>query len=103
MSGAACRVSTEIPSFKFLLGATQCRRYGYFAIELEDCVRTEQSYEENTAILRTTLHGKQGSLRVTDFALAFGCVIVLSFRKPVIRRLEPIAEAQGFESAYVSI
>jgi GH15 family glucan-1,4-alpha-glucosidase len=47
--------------------------YGFFAVELADCERTEQYYLENTAILVTRLydcHG--GGLEVTDFAPRFG-------------------------------
>jgi hypothetical protein len=47
--------------------------YGFSAIELADCERTEQHYLENTAILVTRLydcHG--GGIEVTDFAPRFG-------------------------------
>ena len=47
--------------------------YGFFAVELADCERTEQHYLENTAILVTRLydcHG--GAVEVTDFAPRFG-------------------------------
>jgi GH15 family glucan-1,4-alpha-glucosidase len=47
--------------------------YGFFAVELADCERTEQHYLENTAILVTRLydcHG--GGVEVTDFAPRFG-------------------------------
>ncbi len=47
--------------------------YGFFAVELADCERTEQHYLENTAILLTRLydcHG--GAVEVTDFAPRFG-------------------------------
>ena len=47
--------------------------YGFFAVELADCERTEQHYLENSAILVTRLydcHG--GAVEVTDFAPRFG-------------------------------
>ena len=47
--------------------------YGYFAIELADCERTEQHYLENTAILVTRLHDCHGgAVEITDFAPRFG-------------------------------
>ncbi|NMM19360.1 MAG: glycoside hydrolase family 15 protein [Rhodoferax sp.] len=47
--------------------------YGFFAVELADCERTEQHYLENTAILVTRLYDRQGgSIEVTDFAPRFG-------------------------------
>ena len=45
---------------------------GSFQIQLDGCVRSEQAYDENTAILRTRLfdaHG--GAIEVTDFAPRF--------------------------------
>lgn len=47
--------------------------YGFSAVELADCERTEQHYLENTAILVTRFydcHG--GGIEVTDFAPRFG-------------------------------
>jgi GH15 family glucan-1,4-alpha-glucosidase len=47
--------------------------YGFFAVELADCERTEQHYLENTAILVTRLYDRQGNaVEVTDFAPRFG-------------------------------
>lgn len=47
--------------------------FGFFAVELSDCERTEQHYLENTAILVTTLHDRHGgAVEVTDFAPRFG-------------------------------
>jgi len=46
--------------------------YGFFAVELADCERTEQHYLENTAILVTRLYDRQGgAIEVTDFAPRF--------------------------------
>ena len=59
------------PVFCSLLKKTD--DYGFFAIELLDCERTEQHYLENTAILVTRLFDRHGgSVEVTDFAPRFG-------------------------------
>lgn len=45
---------------------------GGFSIELEGCVRTEQEYVRNTAILRTVQHdGDGGALEILDFCPRF--------------------------------
>ncbi len=47
--------------------------YGFFAVDLVDCQRTEQHYLENTAILVTRLYDSQGgAVEITDFAPRFG-------------------------------
>jgi GH15 family glucan-1,4-alpha-glucosidase len=47
--------------------------YGFFAVELADCERTEQHYLENTAILVTRLYDRHGgAIEITDFAPRFG-------------------------------
>ena len=47
--------------------------YGFFAVELADCDRSEQHYLENTAILVTRLFDcNGGAVEVTDFAPRFG-------------------------------
>ena len=46
--------------------------YGYFVIDLIDFERAEQSYDENTPIVRTVLHDRHGgSVEITDFAPRF--------------------------------
>ena len=56
------------PVFHGLMGAPKdAPDDGVFAIELDDHVRSEQRYVENTAVLQTDLHGRQGSIRITDF------------------------------------
>ncbi len=43
-----------------------------FAIELEDFARSTQSYDHNTAVLRTQLHDRSGqAIEITDFAPRF--------------------------------
>jgi GH15 family glucan-1,4-alpha-glucosidase len=45
---------------------------GYYDVELMDCVRSEQSYRPNSAILITNLYGEDGSeVEITDFAPRF--------------------------------
>jgi GH15 family glucan-1,4-alpha-glucosidase len=47
--------------------------YGFYAIELADCERSEQHYLENTAILVTRLFDRHGgAIEITDFAPRFG-------------------------------
>lgn len=59
------------PVFCGLLRETE--DYGFFAVELADCERTEQHYLENTAILVTYLYDRHGgAIEVTDFAPRFG-------------------------------
>jgi GH15 family glucan-1,4-alpha-glucosidase len=47
--------------------------YGFYAVDLADCERTEQNYLENTAILVTRLYDRHGgAVEITDFAPRFG-------------------------------
>ena len=86
------RASTAIQCFT---ACSACRRTrtasGVFAIELEDHTQSEQHYDGNTAILVTTLHGKQGSLRVTDFAPRFWWRDRTFYPQTLVRRLAPIS------------
>ena len=80
------------PVFHCLLGAPKdAEGSGVFAIELEDHTQSEQHYDGNTAILVTTLHGKQGSLRVTDFAPRFWWRDRAFFPQTLVRRLTPLS------------
>ena len=55
------------PAFCALLSPHE--GHGDWSIELEDFERSEQSYIENTAILRTVLVDRHGaSIEITDFA-----------------------------------
>ncbi len=59
------------PVFHALLGG-DAPTEGLFAIDLEDCARSEQAYEPNTAVLRTRLYDTQGqAVEVVDFAPRF--------------------------------
>ncbi|HZH43460.1 MAG TPA: glycoside hydrolase family 15 protein [Lysobacter sp.] len=56
------------PVFCALLSPTQ-HEGGDYAIELEDCVASEQSYVSNTAVLRTVLRSARGdAIEIVDFA-----------------------------------
>ena len=46
--------------------------FGFFAVELAECERSEQHYVENTAILVTRLYDRHGgAVEITDFAPRF--------------------------------
>jgi GH15 family glucan-1,4-alpha-glucosidase len=64
---------------------------GSFAIELENCVRSEQAYEHGTAILRTRLFDAEGQgIEVVDFAPRF-FMRDRAFRPAqIIRRVRPL-------------
>jgi GH15 family glucan-1,4-alpha-glucosidase len=80
------------PVFHKLLGAPKdAEDSGSFSIELENQVGTEQRYDCNTAILETTLHGKNGSLKVTDFAPRFWWRDRPFFPQTLVRRLKPVS------------
>jgi pentatricopeptide repeat protein len=80
------------PVFHSLLGAPKdAEGSGVFAIELQEHVQSEQSYEGNTAILVTVMHGKHGSVRVTDFAPRFWWRDRPFFPQTLVRRLAPVS------------
>lgn len=80
------------PVFHSLLGSPpNLEDGGFFGVELEDRVHTEQDYKGNTAVLETVLHGKQGSVRVTDFAPRFMWRDRLFHPHTLVRRLTPIS------------
>ncbi|WP_119155529.1 glycoside hydrolase family 15 protein [Caldimonas tepidiphila] len=67
---------------------------GFFAIELENMVRSEQWYEPNTAVLHTRLHDDRGqSVEITDFAPRF-IERGRTFRPMMmVRRVRPVSGA----------
>jgi GH15 family glucan-1,4-alpha-glucosidase len=78
------------PVFCSLLKETD--DYGYFAIELADCERTEQNYLENTAILLTRLYDRHGgSIEITDFAPRFGQYGRMFRPMMLVRRIKRLA------------
>jgi hypothetical protein len=55
------------PAFDALLGGK-----GQFSISLEDCTQTSQTYDRNSAVLRTRLTSRDGStIEIVDFAPRF--------------------------------
>ena len=78
------------PVFCSLLRETD--DYGYFAIELADCERTEQNYLENTAILLTRLYDRHGgAIEITDFAPRFGQYGRMFRPMMLVRRIKRLA------------
>ena len=65
---------------------------GSFGIELIDCVRSEQHYLPNTAILSTTLYDSHGgAVRITDLAPRFEHLGRMYRPLMLLRRLQPVA------------
>jgi len=74
------------PVFNALLGGG-----GRFAVDLNGCVRTTQSYVRNTAIIETVLEAEDGSaVRVTDFAPRFSAHGRMFRPASIVRRLTPL-------------
>ncbi len=79
------------PVFCALLDGGEHER-GVCAVELEDCVRSEQRYLPNTAIAETILHDAHGAaVRVVDFAPRFSLYDRTFHPMMLIRRIEPVA------------
>lgn len=80
------------PVFHSLLGGSRdSQAVGVFAIDLEDLVESTQEYIPNTAILRTRLHGRSGSVEIIDFAPRFKWR-GRSFRpQTLVRRIRPLS------------
>lgn len=64
---------------------------GAFTIVLEDQRSVTQAYDENTAVLRTVLHGPSGSVEITDFAPRFEAKGRTFRPQMVIRRVRPLS------------
>lgn len=80
------------PTFCALLRNDADDAQGYFEVELDGLVRTEQSYWRNTAILETLLYGANGAkIRIIDFCPRFR-QFGRNFRPICFMRLvEPVA------------
>jgi len=64
---------------------------GIFAIELDDLVTSSQTYLPNTAVLKTLLEGRSGSVEIIDFAPRFKWR-ERSFRpQMLVRRVRPLS------------
>ncbi|HBS50076.1 MAG TPA: glucoamylase [Rhodobacteraceae bacterium] len=64
---------------------------GAFGVDLEGFSHAEQSYDRNTAILRTTLHGASGSVEIVDFCPRFESRGRHFRPQMLIRRLRPVS------------
>ncbi len=64
---------------------------GAFSIELEDFKHAEQEYVKNTAVLKTTLHGSQGSIQITDCAPRFNWRGRIFRPETIVRRIVPLS------------
>ena len=64
---------------------------GAFSVELEGFAASHQAYVDRTAVLKTTLHGDDGSIEVTDIAPRF-YLRGRPFRpRTIIRRIRPLS------------
>lgn len=80
------------PVFHSLLGSPkQAPGEGMFSIEMEDFVSSEQVYLPNTALLKTTLHGRSGSVQIIDFIPRFYWRDRAFRPQMLIRRIMPIS------------
>ncbi len=80
------------PIFCSLLAGSRSDEIGFWAIDLENCVETEQRYRGNTPIVETILRNEEGeAVKITDFAPRFRNYERF-FRPPMlIRKVEPLA------------
>lgn len=79
------------PVFHALLGhGPGAPEDGAFSIELDGFATSEQTYEPNTAVLKTVLRGASGAVEITDFCPRFEAR-GRSFRpQMIIRRIKPL-------------
>ena len=82
------------PVFHALLNGPQQEPQGFWSVELEGQVRSEQAYRENTAILVTRLYDASGgAVELVDFAPRFE-TRGRTFRPlQLVRRLRPLSGA----------
>jgi len=64
---------------------------GIFTITLADLRYSEQEYVENTAVLKTRLHGASGSVEITDFVPRFQWRGRMFRPQMLVRRITPIS------------
>jgi GH15 family glucan-1,4-alpha-glucosidase len=80
------------PLFSSLLAGNDPPEGGFCRVDLEGPTRTEQSYERNTAILRTVLEGRNGErVEITDFAPRFKQFDRIYRPLMLVRRIRPLA------------
>ena len=79
------------PAFCDLLEPT-AHDGGYFSVEIDHFVRSEQAYLDNTAILRTVLHDDRGgAIEVLDYAPRFKHHERIYHPVMLVRRLRPLS------------
>ncbi len=79
------------PIFHALLGAPpEAAGDGIFSIEIENQTDTSQVYVANTAVLKTTLRGKTGSVEIYDFCPRFYSRDRAFRPQMLMRRIVPI-------------
>ena len=76
--------------FNALLRGSETPEEGVFAIDLDGFASSQQSYVGNTAILKTVLHGRDGSIEVVDFAPRFSWRDRPFRPRMIVRRVTPI-------------
>ncbi|WP_067218443.1 glycoside hydrolase family 15 protein [Stappia indica] len=80
------------PVFHGLLGTCSDERDGLFAIELENACRSEQSYQENTAVVVTRIFDDAGNaIEITDFAPRFQTKGRMFRPTALVRRVRPLS------------
>ncbi len=63
---------------------------GAFTVELEGLKETSQSYEDNTAVLRTVLRGESGAVEIVDFCPRFAAKGRHFRPRMMIRHVRPL-------------
>lgn len=80
------------PVFHGLLGTCSDERDGLFAIELENACRSEQAYQENTAVVVTRIFDDAGNaIEITDFAPRFQTKGRTFRPTAFVRRVRPLS------------
>jgi len=81
----------SVPVFHALLGhGAGSEGDGAFTVELEGQISSEQHYDDNTAILRTTLRAPSGAIELIDFAPRFEARGRMFRPQMTIRRIRPL-------------
>jgi GH15 family glucan-1,4-alpha-glucosidase len=80
------------PVFHGLLGTCSDERDGLFAIELENACRSEQAYQENTAVVVTRIFDDAGNaIEIADFAPRFQTKGRMFRPTAFVRRVRPLS------------
>ena len=80
------------PVFCALLSGEAQPESGVYAIELDDCVKSERRYRRNSAVLVTRLEDSAGNaIEITDFAPRFNHFGRIFRPVSLVRRVRPVA------------